>query len=68
MPLAMSFCPVVRDISTIFKWITMKPDTNIHGAQRMNRNDFDDPDFSSSATIRMTFVVFSEMSRQLLDG
>ncbi len=43
--------------------------TDIHDAQRMNPNDFDNPlIFSSCATMRLTFVVLSEMSQQLLDG
>ena len=39
---------------------------NIHGPQRINPTDFD-PKFSHSATMRLTFVVLSEMSQQLLD-
>ncbi len=36
--------------------------TDIYGSQRMNG------DFFSSATIRYTFEVLSEVSRQLLNG
>ncbi len=38
--------------------------THIHGPQRMNPNEFGD--FSSSAPMRLTFVVLCEISQQLL--
>ena len=40
----------------------MKFDTDIHGSQTMNTDDFGEP------SMRLTFVVFSEMCHQLLDG
>ena len=47
----------------------MKFGTDIYKAQRMNPNDFGDPvTCFSSATVRLKFVVLSEMSKQLLDG
>ena len=41
---------------------------DIHDTQRMNPKDFRDPDFSSSANMRLTIAVLSEQSQQLLDG
>ncbi len=43
----------------------MKFGTDIHVSQRMNPNGFwKSPNFSSRATMRLTFVVLSEMSQQ----
>lgn len=41
--------------------------TNMGKAHRMRPSDFGDPDADSSTSMRLTFVVLSEMSLQLLD-
>ncbi len=41
---------------------------DIHGPQRMSHNDFGDPDFSSSAIMRLMYEALSETSQQSLDG
>ena len=41
----------------------------IHGSQRMDPNDFGNPlTFSTIVSMRLTFVVVSEMLRQILNG
>lgn len=48
--------------------LAMTFSTDIHGVQGMNPTDFDDPVGFHSLTIRLIFLVSSEMSQQLLDG
>lgn len=59
------FCTILALLaaSQTIGWIAIKFSTDIHGSQKMYPTDF-----SFSATIRLTFVIFSEMSQQLLEG
>lgn len=48
-------------------WIVMKFCPDIHVPQMMNPNEFGDPlTFSTSTTMRLTFLFFSEMSQEVL--
>ena len=47
---------------------TLKFWTNTYGPQRMNPNDFGDNLSPSCATMRLTFLLFSKMARQLFNG
>lgn len=49
-------------------WIVVKFSTDIRGFHWMNRTDFGDPDFSSSPIMRLKYLVFTEISQQLLDN
>lgn len=63
------FSLILCSISTSIGWIGTTSCTDIHGSQSMCPGDFGNPlTKPSGATMRLTFVDLSEMSRQLCDG
>ncbi len=57
------------NISTTFGWIALKFCTDIHGAQRINPNDFGDPlTFPLAPPAGITYHLSCKISQHLFDG
>ncbi len=68
IPSAWMAMSVYWNISTAFGCIAMSFCTNIHGPRGWNIPTLVMPHLSSSATMKLTFVVLCEMPQQLLVG